>query len=111
MAILAKRLLTICLALALLVGVTVQPMPSSMVEGHATVRADMGGSAGPQPPCTGLMPHCVDQGCCVTGSALPSLPASVPVMLEWTSLDYDFAPKPLSGISIKPELLPPILAA
>jgi hypothetical protein len=28
--------------------------------------------------------------------------------MQWTSLDYDFAPQPLTGISVKPEL-PPIL--
>jgi len=44
-------------------------------------------------------------------SALPVSPASVAVAFEWQSLDYDFAAVSLSGISLKPELSPPIVAA
>ena len=107
-----KRLLTVCLALAFLAGVTMQLMPSSMAAAPITVSADMaGGCAGPQPPCTGHMPNCVDHLGCVTVSALPTSPASIAVPVEWTSLDYDLASESLAGISVKPELSPPILAA
>jgi hypothetical protein len=108
----AKRLLTLCLTLAFLVGVTAQLMPSSMAETQMTSRAEMpGGCAGPQPPCTGHMPNCVDHVRCVTLSTLLASPASVAVAFEWASLDYDLALESLSGISVKPELSPPILAA
>jgi hypothetical protein len=40
MAVIAKRLLTLCLALALVVGVTVQLMPSSIAAPQMTVSAD-----------------------------------------------------------------------
>jgi hypothetical protein len=33
------------------------------------------------------------------------------VPVEWTSLDYDLASESLTGISLQPELSPPILAA
>jgi hypothetical protein len=98
--------------LAFFVGTTVQVLPSSMATGEMGVRADMGGEcAGPQPPCTGHMPNCVDHVGCVTVSALPASPISVAVAFEWASPDYDRAPESLSGISVKPELSPPILAA
>jgi len=42
---------------------------------------------------------------------LPTSPATIAVPVEWTSLDYDFPPQPLAGISVEPELSPPILAA
>jgi hypothetical protein len=107
-----KRLLTLCLAVAFLIGVTAQLMPSSMAETEMIVSADMaGGCAGPQPPCTGQMPNCVDHLGCVTVSALPTSPASIAVAFEWTALGYDLAPESLTGISVKPELSPPILAA
>jgi hypothetical protein len=107
-----KRLLTLCVALAFIVGATGQVFPSSMAIGEMGVRAGMeGGCAGPQPPCTGHMPNCVDHVGCLTVSAIPALPASVAVAFEWASLDYDLARESLSGISIKPELSPPILAA
>jgi hypothetical protein len=107
-----KRLLTLGLALAFLVGVMGQHMPSSMTAPQMTVSGDMGGGcAGPQPPCTGHMPNCLDHGGCITVSALPASPTSIAAPVEWTSLDYDFAPQALAGISVKPELSPPILAA
>ncbi len=107
-----KRLLTLCLALAFLVGVTAQLMPLSMAQADMGVRADAtGGGDGPQPPCTGHMPNCVDHVGCVTVSALPASPVSVAVAFEWASLVYDRAPESLAGISVKPELSPPILAA
>jgi hypothetical protein len=112
MAAVLKRLLTLGVALAFLVGVTAQLLPPSMPEAQMTAGADMaGGCAGPQPPCTGQMPNCVDHIGCVTVSILPTAPVSMAVAFEWTSLNYDFALTPLSGISVKPELSPPILAA
>jgi len=107
-----KRLLTLCLALAFLVGVMVQLMPSSMAVAPITVSADMaGGCAGPQPPCTGHLPNCVDHLGCVTVSALPTSPTAIAAAFEWTSLGYVLMPESLAGISVKPELSPPILAA
>jgi hypothetical protein len=107
-----KRLLTLGLMLALVVGTTSQLMPSSVAHPDMGLRADMtGGDAGRQPPCTGHMPNCIDHLGCVTASALPAAPASVAVAFEWTTLDYDPAPELLAGISVKPELSPPILAA
>ena len=112
MATILKRLLRVCLALAFFVGATVQALPSSMAIGEMGVSADMaGGCAGPQPPCTGDMPNCVDHVGCLAVSAIPASPVSVAVAFEWASLDYDLAPQSLSGISVKPELSPPILAA
>ena len=106
-----KRLLTLGLALALVVGVMGQLMPLSMAAAPITASADMGGGcADPQPPCTGHLPNCLDHGC-ITVSALPTSPTSIAVPVEWTSLDYDLAPQALAGISVKPELFPPILAA
>lgn len=111
MATMLKRLLTGCLAMAFVIGATVQVLPSSMAIGEMRVRADMaGGCAGPHPPCTGHMPNCVDHIGCVTVSALPNSSVSIAVAFEWTSLDYDLAPQSLAGISVKPELSPPILA-
>ena len=112
MATILKRLLILCLALALVVGVTAQLMPSSMAQAQITVSAEMaGGCAGPKAPCTGRSPNCIDHVGCVTVSALPTAPASIAAPVEWTSLDYDLAPESLAGISVKPELSPPILAA
>jgi hypothetical protein len=112
MAAILNRLLTVCLALAFLVGVTAQLVPCGVAQAGIGVRADMAdGCAGPQSSCTDHMPTCIDHLGCLTLPALPVSPASITVAFEWTSLDYDFAPESRSGISVKPELSPPILAA
>ena len=107
-----KRLLTLGLMLALVVGTTSQLVPSSVAHPDMGLCADMtGGDTGPQPPCTGNMPNCIDHLGCLTVSALPASTVAIAVVFEWTSLNYDFAPTSLSGMSVKPELSPPILAA
>ena len=80
MATLLKRLLTVCLALAFLVGVTGQLMPSSMAAPQMTLTAGMaGGCDGPKLPCTGHKVNCIDHGGCITVSALPASPTSIAV--------------------------------
>jgi hypothetical protein len=112
MATVLNRFLRLCLALALVVGVTAQLIPSSMAAPQVTVSTDMaGGCAGPHAPCTGQMPNCIDQAGCIAVSALPASPTSIAVPVEWTSLGYDLVPESLTGISVQPELSPPILAA
>ena len=112
MATILKRLLTLCLALAFLVGATVQLVPCSSTQMDMGVRADMGGGcAAPQTPCTGHMPSCIDHVGCVTVPALPASPASMPIAFRWTMISYDFAAASLAGLTVKPELSPPILAA
>ena len=112
MATVLKRLLMICSALALVAGVTAQLMPSGIAQTPITASAGMfGGCDGPKPPCTGQAPSCVDHVGCITVSVLPTSPTSVVVQVEWTSLEYGVAPESLTGISVKPELSPPILAA
>ena len=112
MTMLAKRFLTACLALALLLGVTAQLMLPSTAAAQTTVSTHMaGGCADLPPPCTGHMPNCLDHGGCITVSALPASPTSIAVAFEWTALGYALVPELLTGISVKPELSPPILAA
>ncbi len=101
-----------CLALALVLGVTAQLMPSAIAGPQATACAGMGtGCDGAKPPCTGHAPSCVDRVGCVTISALPTSPTTVAVPVEWTLLDYNLVPVSLIGISVEPELSPPILTA
>ena len=110
MAAVLKPLLTICLTLVLLLGGPAQLMPPNLGGADTSVSAGMaGGCADPKPPCH--MPSCLDHGGCIGLSALPASPAAIAVPVEWTSPGYAFAPQPLSGISVKPELAPPILVA
>jgi hypothetical protein len=112
MAAVLKRLLTLSLALAFLAGVTGQLMPASIAAPQMTVSADMAsGSAGPQAPCKSHMPNCLEHGGCITVSALPASLISIALPVEWKSLDYDFARQAFTGLTVEPELSPPIFAA
>src|SRR4030081_756155 len=105
MAMMLKRLMTLGLTLAFLVGVTVQLVPPSMAETPTSVSAGMPGCCDiPQPPCTGHMPNCLAPGASTPPPAPPVPPTAIAVPVEWTSLVYDFAPQALAGISVKPEL-------
>jgi hypothetical protein len=106
-----KRLLTLCLALTFLVGATVRLVPCSTTQMDMGVRADMeGGCAAPQTPCTGHTPSCIDHVGCVAVPALTASPASMPTAFRWTIIAYDFAAASLPGLTVEPELSPPILA-
>jgi len=112
MAAILNRLLTVCLALAFLVSVTVQLVPCGMAQGDMNVRADMAdGCAGATPRCTDHMPACIDHVGCLTIAGLPVSPALIAVTFDWIPPTYDLAAATLSGISIEPELSPPILSA
>lgn len=112
MATVLKRLPTLCVALAFLIGATIGLLPCGMAPTDIGIRADMSaGSSGSTAPCTGHTPTCIDHVGCVTLSALPISPVSPPIAFRWTSVAYDFAAEPLAGRSVEPELAPPILAA
>jgi hypothetical protein len=112
MATIFKRLLTLSVAFGLLLGAAAQLLPCKIAH------ADMGncantvaGGAVSKAPCTGDTPTCIDHFGCISVSAIPIAPASPPVSVPWTSVSYDVAAEALSGMSVEPELAPPILAA
>jgi hypothetical protein len=112
MATITECLLRLSLALAFVLGLTARLMPPSVASAEMSVSTDMAsGCDDPQPPCTGNIPNCLHHGGCITVSGLPASSGSVVVPVEWTSLGYSFVRQALAGISVKPELLPPILAA
>ena len=107
-----QTLLTLGFVLAFLVGATAQLLPCSMSATGMGLHSDvMAGCAGPNTPCTDRAPACVDRIGCLTVPAHPILPESLPTVFPWTSIAYDFAAVLLPGLSVEPELSPPILAA
>jgi len=109
MAAVLKRLLTLCLVLAVLVGVTVQLLPCSSSGADMSIRSDMAaGRTGPEAPCAGHVPACIDHFGCLPGPAIPASPAAMTVALQWTTLAFNLTTAPLSGLIIEPELSPPI---
>jgi hypothetical protein len=112
MATVLKRLLPLGLMLALVIGTTAQLVPVSMAQTDLAVFADLAdGCSGSHSSCPGHVRTCADHVCCVTVSALPASLRTVAVAVEWRRVYYNLAPESLSGISVKPELSPPILAA
>jgi len=107
-----RRMLRLGLALAYLVGVSAQFVPSSRAMAQLGVAIALpDGCAAPEAPRPGPMPLCIDHLGCLAIPALPSAPAALAIPFRWTSVAYQFRATLLSGISVEPELSPPIVAA
>jgi hypothetical protein len=107
-----KRFLALCLALAFLVGATAQVMPCSMARSDMPAGVGkMAGCADQHDRCGNHVPNCLDHVGCAAVTALPGAPISIAVAFAWAPLVYDPATASISGISVKPELSPPILLA
>jgi hypothetical protein len=111
MAMVLRRFLTLWLASALLVGATVQILPWNAAMADTGHSEQMAGCTEPQAPPVKHMPNCIDHYGCLTVQTLPTSPAMLAVPFQWISVAYVFSETPLLGLSIKPELTPPILAA
>jgi len=111
MAAVLHRVLIFFLVLALAAGTSGRFVPSGIDHTDMATAGMVGGPGAPDSPCPGHTPNCVDHLGCIAAPALPAAPAAMAVALAWVSLDYEPAPQSLSGISVQPELSPPILAA
>lgn len=107
-----KRVLTLWVALAFLLGATARLLPCSMAQTDPGLRADNPAEcAGPNAPCADQKPTCIGHLGCIACPALPYQPASPPIAFHWKSVTYDFVSESMAGHSVEPELAPPILAA
>ena len=112
MGVVRRRLLTLGIALAFFVGTTGQLVPYGMACGMIGMSVGMAvGPAQTKAPSGAPGPTCVVHLGCVGNPALPASPPSVAVALRWMTPAYDLTTAPLSGISLKPDLSPPILTA
>ena len=107
-----RRFLTLFLAATFCVGATVQILPWNAAKadtmGHSD---DMAGCADHAPAPVKHMPNCIDHYGCLAVQALPTSPTLLAVPFRWVSVAYSVGAAPLLGLSIKPELTPPILAS
>jgi hypothetical protein len=109
----AKRFGIVLLAVAVIVGLTMQVLPRSVAfeSGQIAVAStDMPCDGGSGTPCKGMTLACIDAMGCVVAVAIP---ARVPQLttVPWVAAMYTFADTSLSGLSVEPELSPPILLA
>lgn len=106
-----RRLLSICLTAAFLVGATVQALPSSMAMADLSAHSEMGGGCDhPKPPCPDRTPNCIDHFGCLSVPALSISPTALQMPFQWASIAYISGATSLVGRSVEPELSPPILA-
>jgi hypothetical protein len=110
-----RRFGILLLAFVFVVGSTMQIVPRAWaMDGCAMAGASMDapsadGQSGA--PCKGLTPACVDAMGCVATVALPAPPLSTSTGLASVATTYSFFGISLSGLSVEPELSPPILLA
>lgn len=111
-----KRATTCLLALAFVLGVTLQIAGLALAAGEQPVigmaTMEMGGDCGqPAQPCNGLTPDCINSMGCVINTAAPVAPHAVSELLQWDAIRYFSLNAVPSGVSIKPEHSPPIACA
>lgn len=112
MALALKRLLALCFALAFAIGATAQPPPAGSALADGVAQCDMAmGSGDPNAPYPQRKPTCIEQVGCLTVPAIATWPAASPRHFRWTSVVFEAGAPLLHGVSVKPELSPPILAA
>lgn len=112
MTMMVGRLLRVVLALVFAISVTMQGVPSAVAQTGLSLHTDMeAGCDGMPVPMGKHMPNCVRHIGCVCVSALPMRPFLVAIPFGWTPLDFLPTSTYLTGISIEPELSPPILTA
>jgi hypothetical protein len=111
MAMALRRFLTLCLVATFFVGATIQVLPWNAAMADTGHSDQMAGCTEPQAPPVKHMPNCIDHYGCLTVQALPTSPAMLAVPVQWVSVAYAIGATPLLGLSIKPELTPPIFAS
>src|SRR5258708_5396185 len=112
MSVALRQFFRFSLATIFLVGVTVQLLPTGMAMTDTSSSATMqNGCEQPLPPCPDRTPNCIDHFGCLSVPALPLSPASLAAPFRWTVIAYASGTATLPGLSLKPELCPPIPAA
>jgi hypothetical protein len=110
-----NRVAIVLLSLTILVGLTTQLVVAASVEmvgqtTSITAGETMGHGDGAHNPCKGFKPRCVDHAGCVLISGVSMIPVSAPAPVTWDEIEYGELAMSLAGLSIEPELSPPILA-
>jgi hypothetical protein len=116
-----KRLSIVFLAVAFVASATMQLMPhvlAAAADADAAVpcdmidmRADAAPAGVPEMPCKGMIPVCSDSIGCAVVVDLPRGPQASPVAVRWTPVAWSAAERSLAGLTIEPELTPPIAIA
>lgn len=110
-----KRIAVAVLTLAFLIGLTAQSVTRAsmaiVAQGGTLATGNMPDhSPDPEKPCKDFAP-CADHPGCVVFAALPAMPGSPPVPVNWAFVEYRELAVALAGHPIEPELSPPILPA
>jgi hypothetical protein len=124
MATIFRRLVMALSVLAFVSGMTVQAMPSAEALGltgvaevtkadmdRARMAAERAHSGAPKPmPCKSNLLDCVKQMGCIGSPNLPSRCDDLPTPVSYTGVAYWSPSQALPGLSIRPDLFPPIAA-
>jgi hypothetical protein len=110
-----KRIATCLLALTIALAATLQIVPSAPVSidkpAMSMAGMDMSDCNHPTPPCQGMTPACIDSMGCLMTVAVPPAPVAPPTPFKWGAVIYSLSVTTLIGVTIEPELFPPILRA
>lgn len=109
------RLGVLLLAFAFVVGLTAQVAAGAwMMNGcpMSMASSDMpAGDTQSDAPCNGLTLACIDALGCAMPTVAPAPPMEASITLKWVAATFAFPDISMSGLSVEPDLTPPILLA
>src|SRR4051812_11039783 len=86
------------------------PLASAAPDCDMTMMSQGAEGSGPV-PCTDMTPSCIIDAGCAAMVSLPAPDAEFSVSLSWARIDYDVSSASFRGLSIEPDLTPPIATA
>ena len=113
-----NRLCIVLLAVAFVASATMQLMPHAIAASAGAdaavpcdmmdMKTDTAPAGAPDMPCKGKIPDCADSLGCAVFVDLPARPHGAPVAVHWTKVAWSAAQPSLAGLTLEPELTPPI---
>jgi hypothetical protein len=106
-----RRLFAIVIAMALMGAPAVQAtitQPCDTVAASVSDHQLLSGQTPAPTPCKGMMPGCPDMLGCTLSAGLPTYAAAMAQELIWIPIAYRAITDAREGLSVKPDLGPPI---
>src|SRR5260370_5525849 len=116
-----RRVMLVLSGFAFLIGATVQAMPLSVSSASSSLKAPLGDcahiamaeQATPSPakaPCNAVTIDCIKAMGCIGSPTIPTRSDQLSRLIQYSPVAYWSSPCARTGLSIEPDLLPPIAA-
>src|SRR5260370_30112859 len=120
MVVVLRRLALVVTGVAFLIGATVQAMPLSASSAISSLKAsgdcahmavaEQATASPAKAPCNAVTIDCIKAMGCIGSPTIPTRPDQLSRLIQYSPVAYCSSPCARTGLSIEPDLLPPIAA-